>query len=72
MSISIQVQHRSVRPRHLAAEGFEQASLAILSRYKRLATEAGASTANPSSPAAPLEAGQEEFSPQRPGTTGDR
>ena len=72
MSISIQVQHRSRRRRHLAAEGFEQASLAILSRYKRLATDADASTADLSSLATPRGAGQEQFSPQRPRTAGDR
>jgi len=72
MSISIQVQHRSGRHRHLAAEGFEQASLAILSRYKRSATDADASAPNPSSLATPRGAGQEQFSPQRSRTAGDR
>ena len=72
MFTSIQVQHRSDKRRHLAAEGFEQASLAILSRYKRSATDADASSANPSSPATPLEGGQPESAPERPKTAGDR
>jgi len=64
MSIGIQAQ-RSDRHRHLPAEGFEQASLAILSRYKRLATGEEASTADPCSPAEPRGSGQREMRPQR-------
>jgi hypothetical protein len=70
MSINIQA-HRSDRRRHLPAEGFEQASLAILSRYKRLATGTDGSSADPSSPAEPLESGERGTRPRRPMTAGD-
>jgi hypothetical protein len=71
MSSSIQA-HRSERRRHLPVEGFEQGSLAILSRYKRSTAGADASTAVPSSAAESPKADERKMRPQRPMTAGDR